>query len=223
MQSKRNGVKSNSDRGVYVSFFLLLEMNQKKRGKEKSTHGWGWLGLGSRMGRGWDGVEDVMLLECIQKPYLHLKMEMDKLPLCAPALIYIAFSLAQILIDTFSGNYPTAFFKVIVMVVITALLQLLCSSGMSIISWFIVFIPFLFMSVIVGILLWVFGFDPETNEVTVIQEGDGKGTGVVSVAGTGLKPVVHRPPIYPLRIASATEVDGVYIIHGNVVRPEEVA
>lgn len=144
---------------------------------------------------------------------------MDKLPLCAPALIYVAFSLAQIVIDTFSGNYPTAFFKVIVMVIMTALLQLLCSSGMSIISWFIVFIPFLFMSVIVGILLWVFGFDPETNEVKVVQEGGGGGVRVVQ----GWRPAVHHPPPYPLRIASATEVDGVYIIHGNVVRPEDVA
>ena len=87
--------------------------------------------------------------------------------LCAPALIYVAFSLTQIIIDTFKGLYNTAFFKIIVMLIITILLNTLCQSGMGIISWVIVFIPFIFMSVIVAILLYVFGLDPETGTLNV--------------------------------------------------------
>ena len=87
--------------------------------------------------------------------------------LCAPALIYIAFSLTQIIIDTFKGLYNTAFFKVIVMVIITILLNSLCQAGMGIISWIIVFIPFIFMSVIVAILLYVFGLDPSTGNLNI--------------------------------------------------------
>jgi predicted membrane protein len=87
--------------------------------------------------------------------------------LCAPALIYVAFSLTQIVIDTFKGLYNTAFFKVIVMVIITILLNSLCQSGMGIISWIIVFIPFIFMSVIVAILLYVFGLDPTTGSLNI--------------------------------------------------------
>jgi hypothetical protein len=83
--------------------------------------------------------------------------------ICAPALIYIAFSLTQIIIDTFKGMYNTAFFKVIVMIIITLLLNALCQGGMSIISWIIVFVPFMFMSLIVGILLYVFGLDAATG------------------------------------------------------------
>ena len=83
--------------------------------------------------------------------------------LCAPALIYIAFSLTQVVIDTFKGLYNTAFFKFIVMIIITLLLNALCQSGMSIVSWIIVFIPFIFMSVIVAILLYVFGLDAATG------------------------------------------------------------
>ena len=83
--------------------------------------------------------------------------------ICAPALIYVAFSLTQIIIDTFKGMYNTAFFKVIVMIVITILLNALCQGGMTIISWIIVFVPFMFMSVIVGILLYVFGLDAATG------------------------------------------------------------
>ena len=87
--------------------------------------------------------------------------------LCAPALIYLAFSLTQIIIDTFKGLYNTAFFKFIVMIIITILLNALCISGMGIISWIIVFIPFILMSVIVTILLYIFGLDPATGKLNV--------------------------------------------------------
>jgi hypothetical protein len=87
------------------------------------------------------------------------------LNLCAPALIYVAFSLTQVIIDTFKGLYNTAFFKIIVMIIITILLNALCQTGMGIISWILVFIPFIFMSVIVAILLYVFGLDPATGQL----------------------------------------------------------
>ena len=83
--------------------------------------------------------------------------------ICPPALIYLAFSLTQIVIDTFKGLYNTAFFKFIVMITITFLLNALCQGGMSIISWVLVFIPFIFMTVIVAILLYVFGLDAATG------------------------------------------------------------
>ena len=83
--------------------------------------------------------------------------------ICPPALIYLAFSLTQIIIDTFKGLYNTAFFKFIVMITITFLLNALCQGGMTIISWILVFIPFIFMTVIVTILLYVFGLDAATG------------------------------------------------------------
>jgi hypothetical protein len=87
--------------------------------------------------------------------------------LCAPALIYVAFSLTQIIIDTFKGLYNTALFKAIVMIIITILLNALCESGMGIVSWIIVFIPFIFMSIIIAILLYVFGLDPATGKLNI--------------------------------------------------------
>jgi ABC-type polysaccharide transport system permease subunit len=87
--------------------------------------------------------------------------------ICAPALIYVAFSLTQIIIDTFNGLYNTALLKGVVMIIITILLNSLCQSGMGIISWIIVFIPFIFMSVIVAILLYVFGLNPATGKINV--------------------------------------------------------
>jgi hypothetical protein len=85
--------------------------------------------------------------------------------LCGPALIYVIFSLTQIIIDTFKGLYNTAFFKIIVMILITFLLNALCQKGLGIISWFIVFIPFIFMTVIIAMLLYVFGLDAATGKI----------------------------------------------------------
>ena len=85
--------------------------------------------------------------------------------LCAPAIIYLIFSITQILIDTFKGLYNTAFMKSIVMVMVTILLNILCEKGLSIVSWVIVFIPFIMMTVIVTMLLYVFGLDATTGKL----------------------------------------------------------
>lgn len=85
--------------------------------------------------------------------------------LCAPAIIYLIFSICQILIDTFKGMYNTALIKFFVTFLITYLLQILCDRGLNIISWIIVFIPFILMSVIVTLLLYFFGLNPSTGTI----------------------------------------------------------
>jgi hypothetical protein len=85
--------------------------------------------------------------------------------LCPPALIYLVFSLTHIIIDTFKGLYNTAFFKFIIMVMVTFLLNVLCEGGLSVISWIIVFIPFIFMTVIVTMLLYIFGLDAASGSI----------------------------------------------------------
>ena len=85
--------------------------------------------------------------------------------LCAPAIIYLIFSITQILIDTFKGLYNTAFMKGIVTVMITLLLNILCERGLGVVSWIIVFIPFILMTVIVSMLLYVFGLDAATGSL----------------------------------------------------------
>ena len=85
--------------------------------------------------------------------------------LCAPAIIYLIFSITQILIDTFNGLYNTALMKTLVMIMVTFLLQILCRGGLNIISWFIVFIPFILMTVIVSLLLYFFGLNASTGKI----------------------------------------------------------
>ena len=84
--------------------------------------------------------------------------------LCPPAIIYLIFSITQILIDTFKGLYNTAIVKTIVMIMVTLLLNILCNQGLNYVSWIIVFIPFFLMTVIVSIILYFFGLDAASGK-----------------------------------------------------------
>ena len=85
--------------------------------------------------------------------------------LCPPAIIYLIFSITQIIIDIFKGLYNTAFIKVIVTTMVTFLLNILCEKGLSVVSWIIVFVPFILMTVIVSMLLYIFGLDAATGSL----------------------------------------------------------
>ena len=101
--------------------------------------------------------------------------------LCAPALIYLMFSVTQIVIDTFQHKYNLAIMKLWVSFVITILMQYLCKSGLGIISWLLVFLPFILMSLIVGILLAVFGLDPRSGKLILDEKNDDpKGSSISS-------------------------------------------
>jgi len=85
--------------------------------------------------------------------------------LCPPALIYLFFSTTQIIIDLYKGLYNTSFMKFIIMIIVTFLLNTLCQGGLGIVSWIIVFIPFIFMTVVVSIMLYVFGLNAATGKI----------------------------------------------------------
>ena len=90
--------------------------------------------------------------------------------ICPPALIYIVFSLTQIILDLVKGLYNTAFMKFIVMSIIGFLLNLLCQGGLGIISWIIVFIPFVLMTIITAMLLYAFGLNDTTGSFINVPE-----------------------------------------------------
>ncbi len=80
--------------------------------------------------------------------------------ICSPALVYLAFSLTQVIADTVLGLYNTALIKLGMAVVITAMLEVLCARGLKLVSWLVVMIPFALMSLVVGMLLFALGLDP---------------------------------------------------------------
>jgi hypothetical protein len=106
--------------------------------------------------------------------------------LCGPAILYLIFSMTQIIIDTFEGLYNTAFIKLVVMIMLTLLLHILCQSGLSAIAWVIVFIPFIFMTVIVSMALYVFGLNAATGTFnTCSSTTETKEVSNVTVDSTG--------------------------------------
>jgi hypothetical protein len=76
------------------------------------------------------------------------------------------FSIAQILIDAFKGLYNTAFMKFVVAILVTLLLNGLCDGGLGVISWIIVFIPFILMTFVVAMLLYIFGMNAAIGAAT---------------------------------------------------------
>jgi hypothetical protein len=84
--------------------------------------------------------------------------------LCAPALLYVGFSLTQIIIDIFKKMYDIAFFKSIVMIVFTIILNMLCSQGLGVVSWLVVFLPFIMMTYITAVIMITLGFGSDTTE-----------------------------------------------------------
>lgn len=88
--------------------------------------------------------------------------------LCPPALLYLGFSLIQIIIDLFRSDHVTAFFKFLIMIIFLFVLQNFCESGLSIISWFIVFIPFILMTYVSSVIFHLFGMRPKHSDVASI-------------------------------------------------------
>lgn len=91
--------------------------------------------------------------------------------LCPPALVYLGFSLVQIIVDIIKNMYNTAILKFIVMLVFTAILNVMCSSGFTMAAWVIVFVPFILMTIIIGLLLYVLGLSPAMgrSNVTIVE------------------------------------------------------
>ena len=76
---------------------------------------------------------------------------------CAPAIIYLVFSMVHTLVAVGRNDNSGALLQLSLGILVTLLLQLLCMKGMNIISWIIVFLPFMFYTYIVIILYRVFG------------------------------------------------------------------
>ena len=100
--------------------------------------------------------------------------------LCPQAFIFLCFSLTQVTIDTVKGEHNKAFFKFWIMIIFTLLLNNLCVRGLGIISWTIIFMPFMLMSIITAILLYVFGLDPTTGKLRYYTPDGTKTIGVNS-------------------------------------------
>ena len=86
--------------------------------------------------------------------------------LCTPALLYVILCSIQIIIDFIQGLYNTALIKIGITIVMTIVLNVLCEIDLGIISWIIVLIPFIFMTIIASIILFALGLNKSTGITT---------------------------------------------------------
>ncbi len=94
--------------------------------------------------------------------------------ICMPALIYLIFSFTHVVIDTYKGLYNTAIIEIWIGVVFTILLNLLCTAGLGIVSWLIISIPFMLMTLIASIILFAFDLDPSTGKAVTQSQPQGQ-------------------------------------------------
>jgi len=128
--------------------------------------------------------------------------------ICPPALIYLIFSTTQVVIDTTKGYYNLAMTKMFVSLIFTMLLNYLCSLGLGIISWLIVFIPFILMTLIVSMLLLMFGLDPTTGKLKILDPNEEKPKVIPDArqdAATATQTATLIPPV------STSVPEGVYV------------
>jgi len=85
--------------------------------------------------------------------------------LCAPALIYLIFSIIQIIYDIYNKLYDSALLKFFICIMITFLLNALCERNLQIVSWLIISIPFIMMTTITLMLIYIFGFNKYTGKI----------------------------------------------------------
>jgi hypothetical protein len=119
--------------------------------------------------------------------------------LCTPAIIYVVFSVVQIIMDLYTGLINSAVIKFFVMIIITILLNVLCQRDLAIISWIIVFIPFIMMTFIVSLILYIFGLSKTTGSESYSQTANSTTAQFTAPANvySPQTPYNPQPSIYP--------------------------
>jgi glucan phosphoethanolaminetransferase (alkaline phosphatase superfamily) len=87
--------------------------------------------------------------------------------ICPPALLYLGFSMIQITIDLFQGQYETSLLKFVIMFIFTAIFNILCLNGYTKLVWVIVIFPIIMLAYISSVLFYVFGIQPGKSSVRV--------------------------------------------------------
>jgi hypothetical protein len=111
-----------------------------------------------------------------------------------PALIYLIFSFTHVVIDTYKGLYNTAIIEIWISAVFTLLLNLLCQQNLGIISWIIISIPFLLMTVIATLVLFVFKLNPATGQALTPSQGGTTSTPPSAMPTTQPSTIPTTPP-----------------------------
>jgi hypothetical protein len=90
--------------------------------------------------------------------------------LCIPSVVYFFLSFIQIIIDCNEKKFNTALLKFIITVIFMVILNIMCNSGLTILAWVFVLIPFMFMTFIISLLLITLKLNPNAGVVVPASE-----------------------------------------------------
>ena len=76
-------------------------------------------------------------------------------PICPPALIFVIYMAIQVVIDIIQGFYNVAIVKIAVLFIFGAGLNFLCESGYTLVAWILIFVPFVLLSLVVVLILFM--------------------------------------------------------------------
>ena len=79
--------------------------------------------------------------------------------ICPPAFINLIFTMIHATVSVFEKKYKKANLQFVVGIIITIFLQLLCMGNLEMLSWIIVFVPFILYTYIISALYYKFGLD----------------------------------------------------------------
>ena len=81
--------------------------------------------------------------------------------LCGPAILFLGFQIITIVINIYNKIYEDAIIQFFSTIIITFLLNILCKKGFSTVSWLIVLIPFILMTLIITTIIFMFSIKPQ--------------------------------------------------------------
>ena len=100
--------------------------------------------------------------------------------LCNPALLYVIFASVQIIFDLFNEMWSLAITKTFVAIIFTFIINMLCVNGLSVISWFLILIPFFLTLLLFEILIFILGVKDETTKTALENESTETKTKIIN-------------------------------------------
>jgi hypothetical protein len=94
----------------------------------------------------------------------------------------------------YNKSYDNALQKTIIMILISILLNILCDRGYDTVAWFIVFIPFILMSIITGLLIYYFGLNTQTGDINYNKYVKTDNLGNILIYNPNYNP--NKNPVY---------------------------
>ena len=91
-------------------------------------------------------------------------------PICPPALIFVIYMAIQVVIDIIQGFYNVAIVKIAVLFIFGAGLNFLCVSGYTLVAWLLIFVPFVLLSLVVVLILFMLSKKETSGNVETKEE-----------------------------------------------------